>query len=70
MTFNLAPSSAKKKLTPNPDPARLDVGDCQRAAIIWFEKALSLTHPMNKQQQNSALDKACMYEQMMFDGRK
>jgi len=66
MAFNLT----RKKLTPNPLADRMDYGDCMKAAIIWFDKALSLEHLANKDLQDSALQKAAMYENMAHDGRK
>ncbi len=68
MFLNLNPP--KKKLTPNPDPVRLDVGDCQRAAITWFEMAGKLESESKFEAATQALNKAAMYERMMFDGRK
>lgn len=73
MTFNLAPASKKKVLTPNPDPARMLAVECEVAANTWLAMALKLTEDISGKYgvsaANIAFNKAVKYEQMAHDGR-
>ncbi len=68
MYLNL--SKPKPVLTPNPSPDRLSAADCITASKAWFDKAIRMAHPNNTKRQELALEKAVMYENMAFDGRK
>ncbi len=67
MKFDL--TKKKKKLTINPDSARLLAVECTVAANVWFRKALDLDGFKDKTNSNVALNKAIKFEDMASDGR-
>lgn len=78
MKFNLASATKKKVLTPNPLPDRMLAVECEVAMNMWFAKALILEKKAgafdgikidDMLQINNSLEKAAMYENMMYDGR-
>lgn len=74
MTFNLAPASKKKMLTPNPSPDRMLAVECEVAANIWFTRAIKMETRSERPDDiiydiDMALKKAAKYEQMAHDGR-
>ena len=65
MFLNL--SKPKPVLEPNPESDRLTAADCFIARDTWLTKATTTDDPVS---QTLMLNKAAMYEDMAFDGRK